>query len=172
MSNLNEVLDSKANEIAEEYIVRIEHLYNMLVREFGTDMKGIYNSCSASLFKEIVKPVCDYNKEVRRFDDPNPYTINKDKLILAANRYAISTILSWKDKITKKISVITDIVCHNLDGTSFYITGKYKENDIKIVQNMIVNVSSKGKLFNQFPTRIYINNKPISEAKFKQLTIV
>jgi hypothetical protein len=33
---------------------------------------------------------------------------------------------------------------------------------------MIMNVSSRGTLFNQFPARIYVDGKFTSEAKFKK----
>lgn len=39
---------------------------------------------------------------------------------------------------------------------------------VRIEQSVILNVSSKGKVSNQFPARIYVAGKFVSEAKFKK----
>jgi hypothetical protein len=54
---------------------------------------------------------------------------------------------------------------------SFILVGHHANYaTVRVEQSRILNVSSKGKLFNQWPARIYVDNKPVSEAAFKQIS--
>lgn len=54
---------------------------------------------------------------------------------------------------------------------SFILVGHHPNYaPVRVEQSRILNVSSKGKLFNQWPARIYVDNKPVSEAAFKQIS--
>jgi hypothetical protein len=54
---------------------------------------------------------------------------------------------------------------------SFILVGHHPNYaPVRVEQSRVLNVSSKGKLFNQWPARIYVDNKPVSEAAFKQIS--
>ncbi|MDD5150378.1 MAG: hypothetical protein PHC28_07815 [Flavobacterium sp.] len=169
MNTIDAILNKKVIDLAKEYQKQLRYTYEGLVESFGISMKGIYASGYSELFKTTIKPICDYSKDVLKPNDPNPYIINEDKLEKFSIKLAQDSILQWKAKIIKKIGNIKNIHCENINSTSFYITGEFNEYYIKIEQQMIVNISSKGKLFNQFPARIYVDGKKISESKYKQL---
>jgi len=171
MNTINEVLKTKEEAISLNYQEYVASLYKELTEEFTNKFNGIYNSGCGNLFKEAIKPVCDYDKGCTRPGE-TVYTLSKEKLKVVADKYATLTVLAWQQKIVSKIGNITDIQCHSLNSTGFYITGKLGTLNVRVEQNIIVNVSSKGKLFNQFPARIYVDGKAISEAKFKKLTII
>ena len=94
---------------------------------------------------------------------------DEDKLQEASNKYADNVIQAWKDKIQYKLGAIDNAECKKLTGMSFLITGTKHGKEVRIEQQVIVNRSKHGLLFNQFPARINYDGKAISERRFKEL---
>lgn len=85
----------------------------------------------------------------------------------AAQQYADMVAESMKDKIMFKAGELQNPEVRNMSGWEFLITGEVKGSKVYIEQNMILNCSSLGTLFNQFPARIYVDGKFMSEAAYK-----
>jgi hypothetical protein len=72
-------------------------------------------------------------------------------------------------KVNVKAGELTDSKVLRVSGANFRITGMKGDKKVMIEQNQIINVSVKGKLFNQFPARIYVDGKFYSAAAFKKI---
>ncbi len=184
--NLNESLKAYKPNVEKYYDEWIRRLYSNLTRTFGftfsqgpivgsfASSRSIYNSSSAKLFKNVILPCCDsipmHQDRIGRSNN-DVYVINETKIAAIVSRMADDVILSWKSKIENKLGDLENSECKHLDGYRFRISGmKYGQN-VVIDQDMILNVSKLGTLFNQFPARIYVNGKFLSEAKFKKLGV-
>lgn len=96
-------------------------------------------------------------------------TINEERLAKAAKDYAAFTIAEWFNKLMEKVGDLTDVRFSDYSAGDFTLHGKRGEHDVRIYQQRIINVSVKGKWFNQYPARLNVNGKAISAAAYKKL---
>lgn len=133
--------------------------YGSIREDLGPDFKGVYNSWTwVKAFNNAVKPV--FNTATK--------TIDEAKLDAAAQKYADDTVEAWKLKIAAKLGELDTGKVHHISGADFCIIGTKDGHNVIINQQMIINVSGKGTLFNQFPARITLDGKSTSAAKFKK----
>jgi hypothetical protein len=158
-----------APAIAQGYIDFVRRVFAENTRSFGPTLKGIFNSTSAANFRETIRPNLKRGPHLQPWLNDGAWLIDEAKLIENASAYAEAVCVAWLDKINAKIGAVTDVQCHRLDGVSFAITGRRDGRNIHIQQQIILNVSSNGKLFNQFPARISVDGKAISEAQYKKM---
>ena len=99
-----------------------------------------------------------------------------DEIVLCEdnmNEYAQDQAELFADELIAKVNAkageLTDSKVLRVSGANFRITGMKGDKKVMIEQNQIINVSVKGKLFNQFPARIYVDGKFISAAAFKKI---
>lgn len=145
------------------YIDHITYTHAAIVKSLGEDMKGVYNSWAwARTFRMSVAP------NLVNSSAPNS-GLSQARLEENAKLYAQQTIESLQDKIVSKIGSVESIEIKRLNGCTFYINGVMNGQTFCLEQTIIVKCSSKGLVFNQFPARIYLNGKFISEAAFKKL---
>jgi hypothetical protein len=97
------------------------------------------------------------------------YKVDYNRIKSESIRYAQNQVDSFKYKLQKKLSDLTDISDLRLSGLEFSFRAKLAEHKVYIEQTTILKCSSKGKLFNQWPCRIYVDGKMVPEAKFKIL---
>jgi len=156
-------------ELIKRFKDNIDRVFRDMVADIGPELKHVYNNRKwVNVFDKMIKPYLAPTKsnimwsgEARQLD--------KNKIDKGAEVYAEDTLKAWADKIDEKVGLLDNVEIHNLTGTSFRISGKKDGHDVYIEQQMIINVSARRTLFNQFPARIRVDGKPISAAKFKKL---
>jgi X-X-X-Leu-X-X-Gly heptad repeat protein len=136
-----------------------------LLAKFGPTFGGVYNSRSYSVWSETIRPCTDRIGNRTSAE----HTLNADKVAFMANKLAEAFADEVLAKVNAKTGELTEGVAQYVSGANFLITGKKGEHTVSIEQNQIINVSVKGKLFNQFPARIYVDGKFISAAKFAKI---
>ena len=147
------------NELVEVFKGQIERSvraqFAELVARFGESIKGVANSRQYSVWREIVSPCCE-----REGNRPGAKVIINDEYIA---RYANKLSDEMADEILAKVNTkageLSDGKVNRVSGANFVITGKKGDRFVRIEQNQIINVSVKGKLFNQYPSRIYVDGK-------------
>lgn len=82
---------------------------------------------------------------------------------------ADDVVAVWANKVQAKMGELDDATVHYVSGTAFRITGTRGGRKVTIEQHMIINVSRLGRLFNQWPSRIYVDGQFTSEAKYKKM---
>jgi hypothetical protein len=116
------------------------------------------------VISDILRPVCNYERMTGRM------TINEEKLDARATTWAKSTAMQWFDKIVVKLGEVEEVRDNTIGyGTWVRVLATKAGRKVTMEQQMIVNVSPKGTLFNQFPARLYVDGKFTSEAQFKKL---
>ena len=158
------------NELVAEFkgqiISSVKFQFNRLHEIFGPTFRGVYNSKHYSLWSLTVRP-CTKRLGDRMSDE---IVLCEDKM----NKYAQEQAELFADELIAKVNVkageLTDSKVLRVSGANFRITGGMKgDKKVMIEQNQIINVSVKGKLFNQFPARIYVDGKFYSAAAFKKI---
>jgi hypothetical protein len=98
-----------------------------------------------------------------------PYTLNEEKLAAYADNAAKELVSAWIGKIEQKVGELeSPEVCH-VNDYAYLITGTRCGHAVSINQNMIINVSKRGVMFNQFPARITLDGKKISAAAYAKM---
>uniref|UniRef100_A0AAU6W422 Uncharacterized protein n=1 Tax=Pseudomonas phage Cygsa01 TaxID=3138529 RepID=A0AAU6W422_9VIRU len=167
-------LESRIPEIEERYTKMLTFSFEKLVERFGDDMNNIENSGSYTFWSTTMRRVCMVTNPVEHCrmesrDGPARYALNPEALARAAKAYATETVMAWLGKIQAKMGDLEKAECLHVDGCRFAIIGVRGNNNVRIDQDMIINVSSKGTMYNQYPARIYVNRKFMSEANYKKM---
>lgn len=163
---LNEALEAHKPVIQELYKNTILRTYENLTNSFGKTFKGIYNSYSADSFKYLLSPVLTKGvqdgKLIERF-------IDNEKLEVQSQEYAELTVEAFKAKILEKLGNVENVEVQHLLNDEFEIKATRNNHKIFLQQRIILKSSSKGKLFNQFPARIYVDGKFTSAKNYKEM---
>ena len=171
-TNLQEQLDAYKPHLVGEYAKDAARRLAWLQKNYGSDLKGRDNQgrlmrsaspATGKMWSENTQPL------TTRDADGN-YHIDDAKVLKAGLEYADATVEAWRYKIIGKVNDLQAAKVHSLGGARFTITGKLGDKIVSIEQNMIVNRSINGNLYNQFPARIYVAGKFTSEAAYKKLT--
>jgi hypothetical protein len=137
----------------------VTRTYNRIKEALGPDFKNVYNDWNwAKVFNNVVRP----------YFNSADHSLIPEKLQAGAEQYADDTIKAWADKIDEKVGMLDEGEVVHLQGSNFHIVGKKQGHDVLIFQQMIINVSVRGTLFNQFPSYIHLDKKRISAKKFKE----
>lgn len=162
-----ETLNSYKPAIADRYKDNVRRQYEMIVEKYGKKVNGVYTSIHYKLWNDVLAPVCVTGAGDSRVGYEKD--LSEERLEKAADAYAELVIASWATKINSKLEEIDGGEVISLSGFDFNITGTRMGYKVMIVQQMIVKSSSKGKLFNQFPSRIYVDGKAMSEQEYKDM---
>lgn len=153
-----EAVEAFKPNIEERYIKHVTYLYDKMVADLGTELKNVGNDWTwARTYTNTVKPNCTSRQ------------LDFNKLSINAKQYAATATNDWIAKINNKLGDIENVEVRDMTATGFTIVGSKNGHRISITQDMIVNVSGKGTLFNQFPSRIYVDTRFVSEATYKQM---
>jgi hypothetical protein len=138
---------------------QIHFQFDDMVQAFGADLENIYNSRFASLFRNTLKPCSTKNAQ-------GHYEIDEAKLHTFASMEAKQQSQALIAKINAKVNELESPSIHHVSGFNFSISGYRSGHRVTIKQSMIVNVSLRGKLFNQFPAWIYLDGKRLTASSY------
>ena len=102
----------------------------------------------------------------------SPVYLDESKLSAFVNEWADAELTDAAEKLAGKVGNLNNVTVDysSIAAEWFSVTGTRANGDIVcIVQNQTINVSSRGKLFNQWPALIYVNGKKVSEAQYKRM---
>ena len=168
-TNLDTALRELRPSIAADYAAQIRRQFARMVEHFGdASLRGINNAYVwAPLWRETVRPATAATVSSDRRSVS--YAINEEKLAVIAADYAEEATLAWRDKIAAKMGELDRVSIERLGSATFRITGWRGGCVIELVQSMIVNVSSKGKVFNQFPAHMRVDGGAKSWAAYQRM---
>jgi hypothetical protein len=146
--------------LVNDYADYVGRVYARMVRVYGPEIRDIMDKGDWSLFRETLKPLLDAKHQLVT-------ALVQD----AAAAYAEGVAQSLQSKIMGKAGDLKEPNVSHLTGSNFRIHGKLGSKAVTIEQNTIINVSPLGKLFNQFPARIYVDGKFMSEAAYKTMQL-
>jgi hypothetical protein len=164
MTDLTTALEAHKPNLEARFISFTTARFNRLVEQFGPALRGVYNSGQYRNWQAIAGCTVSLGDRVN-----SEYALDDARLAAAAKHFAEETVAAWAAKIEAKLGELADAEVRHLDGARFNIIGRKGDRRVRIEQDMIVNVSNKGTLFNQFPARIYVDGKFMSAAKFAAL---
>ena len=166
-NDLTAALEAHAPRFAEYYREQNRRLFARLIKEFGPALRGIYNSSSSS--SNCMAVINQITDRAQSRSVSEPYTLSAGKLAAYADKAAQNLVTAWIGKIAQKVDELESPAVSHVNDYAYLITGTRNGHHVSINQNMIVNVSSRGVLFNQFPARITLDGKKISAAAYAKM---
>jgi hypothetical protein len=169
---LTDALLARKPEVAASITRLVEAQYAMLLREFGGsdtfERPGYHvaNSRFYTVFSEIIRPLCTRTDEGGVGRKVHHYTLDPARVAAYADKRATESVLAWEGKLAAKMGELEGATVAYLHGNVFAVNGTKQGHAVRVEQDMIINVSSKGKLFNQFPARLYVDGKFTSAAAY------
>ena len=161
---VQEIMKQAVPGIRDEYKRVVRWQFDSLVQTFGgPELKGIYNRKEIFRLRAIqdgLRSSIVNNQQV--------WAVDEDRLEQAASDHAERTVLEWASKVTRKMGELDGATVDRMDGGGFLIRGTVRGLPVRIEQARILNTSTRGILFNQYPARIYVDGKAISEKKFQE----
>jgi len=151
-------LEAYGPQLEARFVSLVTAQIERLVAQFGSELRGIANSGQYKAYSAIAP-----------YYDRATASVRSLRLAEGAREYAFATTQTWVDKIEAKVGQLESAKVAALSGCSFLITGQKAGRSVRIEQDMIVNVSPKGTLFNQFPARIYVDGKFTPAAAFAKM---
>jgi len=171
--NMEEAMLSYAPELANDYKVFTKRTFKSMQDDLGPTLKDVrsdrrwarifLNELRNNIKKERHSYVPSESAEI-------PYIVDEEALEKNAKTYGDRMALNWFDKLQSKIGVLEKVdVSPPSSSGDIVVTGSHAENTVRVNQHRILNISSQGTLFHQFPALIYVNGKFMSEADYKRL---
>jgi hypothetical protein len=171
-SNLKVEMLKYAPSLAVDYEIFVRRRFADMVSDLGSILEGVYGSRKwSSTFYGISSNLTQGNVSSISYREKEkwPYYIDEKALKVNAKKYGENTALAWYDKMQGKLGDLDNVTVTPPDNSGYVtITGNYKDNSVRIEQQRIINQSSRGLLFHQFPSRIYVNGKTQSEVEYKK----
>ena len=166
--NIEQAIEALIPTLADRVSAIWRCQFDSLVEDFGPTLKGVYNSKSCSLWRDVIRPLCN---AVEVSGNRPEYELSDYKVSVLAQKYAEAAANEWSNKIAAKLG---DVEYHGFKcfhGCNYLVHATRDGHDIRLDQQLILKYSPKGKLFNQFPARIYVDGKLVSEKKYKEMWV-
>lgn len=177
VDNLKKAMLKYSPQLAKDYKVFIRSTLKRMQSDLGSGLKGVYNSSQWARTFQVVRgnikknwaksptgKVTYSSKEV----DATPYVIVADALNKNAKEYGDRVALDWYNKVLAKLGPLKNVKAAVRTSGDVVVTGDYKGTKVRLDQQRIINVSSRGMLFHQWPSRIYVDGESMSESAYKK----
>ena len=159
---LSAAIEAKRPEIAAEYKRLIRVQIEKMRKQLGPKLQNVTKDWTwAKVFRSTLKPSMTRVQGV--------WSINEAALDENAASYADAAIENWQGKILAKLVELDNAEVQSLDCLRFVVTGTRQGKAVSIAQNCVVNFSKNGAPYNQFPARIKVDGKVVSEMNYKRM---
>jgi hypothetical protein len=169
---LRSAFEARAPELAADWTAWMRRVYDRLFRDYNgqipswVDYKNPDRYAITIMMREVCSVVNTKNTPI------NPLHIlimNEETLVQKANKYGDDVATQWFYKTSEKLGKLEDAEVVADSGGHVIVRGKRNGKAIEMRQQRILKCSSKGVLFHQFPARIYVDGKFITEAAYAEL---
>ena len=144
----------------------------LLAKYDRRQLRGLYNAWGhdGNFFRELGQKLIDglYDRPSQVAQEPSLNVAAVEKL---STRLAEDAIESMILKLIAKLGRLEEatLLSVNVNTGWMQFSGSVDGKKVFLEQSRIINCSSKGKLFHQWPARITLEGKKVSEAAFKKL---
>lgn len=175
--SIAEAFAAYKDNLTASALARLERLLDRAKQLHGPHLNTIY-SCRTfgMVWSKTLAPLCRLEGATRAPYTWSPpiggeYALVPDRAAAWARTWATNQLTAAAAKLTAKIGNLSDVRIEGAPEDGMFRVRGYLPNgdEVCVDQDRIINVSSRGTLYNQWPARIYLNGKRISEAAYKRL---
>jgi hypothetical protein len=159
---LRSSFEAQAPEIAADFEAQFRRTYAYQLEKWEGKIPAYPAAGHPSymVIRGMLAPVCDVmvGKSLQ---------LNEAKLKKVANDAADKAAVEWFYKTNEKLGAIDNPTLVRDQGGNVIIEGERAGKKVRMVQQRILKSSPLGRLFNQFPARIYVDGQFVTEAAYK-----
>lgn len=177
-TTIRAALEAEKPATVAQYKQYIREYFAAFVAEFGDDTfalsKWSYDHTSRGEYflrrRRVIYGFMSTRKTTEDYYGPSVQVLDEVAVAKAAAEYASQTIDQMIAKLESKTGGLSEVEVVSISPGALEVTlrGKRGADLVTIEQRKILNMSSHGTLFNQFPALIYVNGKKTSEAAYKR----
>jgi hypothetical protein len=153
------------DRLADEAVASLQRSLERIKSAYSNLSQDVY-SCPryGQLWRATLRDLCV------RID--GTYELDMDKAQAWAKTWAQSEIAAAAKKLSTKVGRLVRVKVTGAPERGYFtLTGGHPNGAfVRVEQDRILNVSGKGTLYNQWPARIYVDNRLISEAAYKRIS--
>lgn len=169
---LREAFEAQAPEIALSYTAHITRAYEHQRTIRGPSLRVTTVFDTAYLFlRESIYPVCDatYEPGTGHRQKVAAYTLNPEKLQKVADAHGHEAALDWFYKTNMKLGKLDAAEVVSRSGGSICVKGFRSGKLVLLEQQRVLKESKKGRLFHQYPARLYVDGQFFSAIDFHKM---
>ncbi len=159
-------LNALKPEVAKEFRESITPQVLRLLEKWqgGEDMEAFHRNTKGQM-----KPLEAFIDFDGVYADRVAIGINEDKIEQESKVYAEQQVATLIHKLLRKIGNLNSVAVHKLrvGSMEFSMSGELNGRKVSIHQSRIINVSVNGTTFHQWPARIYVDDKLVSEDQYR-----
>ena len=162
---------ARAPELAADWADYVRRVYANVATDFpdGVPYWVASGTRHHSAINNILRDGCN-SKEVTSLLGQKTYMLVLDEayLTIKAKAYGDEAALNWFHKTNAKLGDVSGVEM-GAPGSNMQVVAERSGKKIVLDQQRIINCSPKGKLFHQFPSRLYVEGKFTPESAYKKL---
>ena len=163
MSPIATALAAFTADLATKGATYATALHGRMVQAHGPRLATVGRDFAyAEAFSRTIRPLCTYV-------DGCP-VLDADKVATWATQWAAAQIADVAAKLEAKAPGLEGVSIVSAHDGWITLTGTRNGHRVRVEQGRIVNVSSKGNLYNQWPAHTYINGRKVAAADFAAAT--
>lgn len=169
---LRDAMAAFAPDLAADYERFVRRQFEGMVRDLGPALQGIYASSRWVRVFQGIRSMLWRDEPSRDYDPhraPRPYMLRESALNKNARDYGERTALAWYAKTKAKLGDLQGVTVSPPSRGGMTVIGSRDGHIVMLEQHSIINFSSRGTPFHQFPARIYVDGRILSEAQYRQL---
>lgn len=160
LQDVRAALETQRDGLIEAYRDHAISLHERFVRRHGAALAKIHLSHDVLTWNAI-RECFTFNKAA------GSWTVNPEGMALWAAAQADDVLAKWEAKIGQKLGKgVENVKVCDVNARTFRIEATRNGQAVLLVQQMILN-SRGDTLFNQFPARLYLDGRAVSEAEYK-----
>lgn len=177
-TTIRAALEAEKPAAVAQFEQYIREYFAAFVAEFGDDTwaldKWSYDHTSRGEYfsrrRRVIYGFMRARKTTEDYYGPSVQVLDDAAVAKAAAEYGEQTIGQMIVKLEGKTGGLTEVEVAAISPGALEVTlrGKRGADVVTIEQRKILNMSSHGTLFNQYPALIYVNGKKTSEAAYKR----
>lgn len=177
-TTIRAALEAEKPAAVAQFKQYIREYFAAFVAEFGDDTfalsKWSYDFTSkGEYFRRRHRVICGFmstHKTTEDYYGPSVERLDEAAVAKAAAEYGEQTIDQMIAKLEGKTGGLSEVEVTSISPGALEVTlrGFRGADLVTIEQRKILNMSSHGTLFNQYPALIYVNGKKTSEAAYKR----
>lgn len=159
-----------APDLANDFAEFITSVFNRIEKARGSVPAYVESRDAAWHDISLIRYCCDFIKMPGDLSGTKAtLKLNADTLRKEADKYGKEVALDWFYKTNAKLGDVEEVDVPEGRSGTMVVLAKRNGHSITLDQQRIIKRSPKGKLFHQFPARIYVDGKFYPESAYKKL---
>lgn len=169
---LRAAFEAQAPTLKADYIAWIRRVYDRLFAKHEGKIPSwvSYKDDDRYAINMLLPKVCNVvNTKDKPINPTHILILNEESLDRVATQYGDDAAVQWFYKTNEKLGKLDDAELLRDASGDVVVKGLREGKKVVMNQQRIIKQSVNGVLFHQFPARIYVEDKFITEAAYKKM---